>query len=61
MKRLIYRYQIENRLVENAKGCRMWQPFCCGGEKNAHIYAVHLMTANQCKMCGVYLAMRDVF
>lgn len=39
----------------------MWQPFCCGGKKNAHIYAVHLMTANQCKMCGAYLAMRDVF
>ena len=39
----------------------MWQPFCCGGKKNAHIYAVHLMTANQSKMCGAYLAMRDVF
>ena len=35
--------------------------FCYGDEENARVYAVHLTTANQSKMCRAHLVSVEIF
>ena len=42
-------------------GAALAAPFCWGDEENARIYAVHLTTANQSKMCRAHLVSVEIF